>query len=130
MQKLDGTRAQIAIVDDDLSVRAGLNNLLSSVGYKTLLFESAEEVLQSNTLSNLSFMVLDVKLKGISGIELFEQLRTAEINIPAAFISGNADLNTQLRIARAGAVLFLSKPVDIELLLRTIDDTLKAIASP
>ena len=126
MQKLDVTRAQIAIVDDDLCVREGLNNLLSSVGYKTLLFESAEAVLQSDTLSNLSFMVLDVKLKGISGIELYEQLRAVKVNIPTAFISGNANLNTQLRIARAGAALFLSKPVDVELLLRTIDNTLKA----
>ncbi|HEY0924509.1 response regulator transcription factor [Rheinheimera pacifica] len=125
MQKLDGTRAQIAIVDDDFSVRAALGNLLRSVNYKTLLFESAEAVLQSNALRNISFMVLDVKLKGISGIELFEQLRAIEVNIPTAFISGNANLNTQLRIARAGAVLFLSKPVDVELLLRTIDDTLK-----
>ncbi|GAB57988.1 response regulator transcription factor [Rheinheimera nanhaiensis] len=126
MQQLDNKRDLIAIVDDDLSVRAGLNNLLSSVGYETILFESAEEVLQSNTLSHLSFMVLDVKLKGISGIELFEQLRAIEVNIPTAFISGNANLNTQLRIARAGAALFLSKPVDVELLLRTIDNTLKA----
>ncbi|PKM19587.1 MAG: response regulator [Gammaproteobacteria bacterium HGW-Gammaproteobacteria-15] len=125
MQKLDATRAQIAIVDDDFSVRAALGNLLRSVNYKTLLFESAEAVLQSNALRNISFMVLDVKLKGISGIELFEQLRAIEVNIPTAFISGNANLNTQLRIARAGAVLFLSKPVDVELLLRTIDDTLK-----
>lgn len=125
MQQLDNKRDLIAIVDDDLSVRAGLNNLLSSVGYETILFESAEEVLQSNTLSHLSFMVLDVKLKGISGIELYEQLRTVEVNIPAVFISGNVDLNTQLRIARAGAVQFLPKPVDVELLLRTIDDTLK-----
>ncbi|SEH72631.1 Response regulator receiver domain-containing protein [Rheinheimera pacifica] len=130
MQKLDGTRAQIAIVDDDFSVRAALGNLLRSVNYKTLLFESAEAVLQSNALREISFMVLDVKLKGISGIELFERLRAAEVNIPTAFISGNAGLNTQLRIARAGAVLFLSKPVDVELLLRTIDDTLNAIALP
>jgi FixJ family two-component response regulator len=125
MQAIDNKKDSIAIVDDDLSVRAGLNNLLSSVGYKTLLFKSAEEVLQSDTLTNLSFMVLDVKLKGINGIELFEQLRAADVNIPTLFISGNADLNTQLRIARAGALLFLTKPVDVELLLKTIDDTLK-----
>lgn len=130
MQKLDVTKAQIAIVDDDFCVREGLNNLLSSAGYKTLLFDSAEAVLQSDTLSNLSFMVLDVKLKGISGIELFEQLRAVKVNIPTAFISGNANLNAQLRIARAGAVLFLSKPVDVELLLRTIEDTLQAVALP
>jgi FixJ family two-component response regulator len=125
MQNLDGTRAQIAIIDDDMSVRAALSNLLSSVNYKTLLFESAEALLQSNTLRNINFMVLDVKLKGISGIELFEQLRAVEMNIPTAFISGDANLNTQLRIARTGAVLFLSKPVDVELLLKTIDDTLQ-----
>jgi FixJ family two-component response regulator len=125
MQAIDNKKDSIAIVDDDLSVRAGLNNLLSSVGYKTLLFKSAEEVLQSDTLTTLSFMVLDVKLKGINGIELFEQLRAADVNIPTLFISGNADLNTQLRIARAGALLFLTKPVDVELLLKTIDDTLK-----
>lgn len=126
MQKLDGTGTLIAIVDDDLSVRTALNNLLRSVSYKTQLFESAEAVLQSDVLSDIHFMVLDVKLKGISGIELFEQLRAAGVIIPTVFISGHADLNTQLRIARAGALLFLPKPVDVELLLSTIDDIVKA----
>lgn len=126
MQELDGTGTLIAIVDDDLSVRTALNNLLRSVSYKTQLFESAEAVLQSDVLSDINFMVLDVKLKGISGIELFEQLRAAGVTIPTVFISGHADLNTQLRIARAGAVLFLPKPVDVELLLKTIDDIVKA----
>ncbi|WP_215396230.1 response regulator transcription factor [Rheinheimera oceanensis] len=126
MRTIDNNKKFIAVVDDDLSVRAGLNNLLSSVGYKTLLFKSAEEVLQSDALTNLSFMVLDVKLKGINGIELFEQLRAADVNIPTVFISGNTDLNTQLRIARAGALLFLTKPVDVELLLRTIDSIMEA----
>jgi FixJ family two-component response regulator len=126
MQELDGSGALIAIVDDNLAVRAALDNLLSSVNYKTLLFESAEAVLQSKILYNISFMVLDVKLKGINGIELFERLRATGVSIPTAFISGNADLNTQLNIARNGAVLFLPKPVDVELLLRAINDTLKA----
>jgi FixJ family two-component response regulator len=126
MQELDGTGTLIAIVDDDLSVRTALNNLLRSVSYKTLLFESAEAVLQSDTLNDINFMVLDVKLKGISGIELFEQLRATGVTIPTVFISGHADLNTQLRIARAGALLFLPKPVDVELLLNTIDDIVKA----
>lgn len=126
MQELDGTGTLIAIVDDDLSVRTALNNLLRSASYKTLLFESAEAVLQSNMLSCIHFMVLDVKLKGISGIELFEQLRATGVTIPTVFISGHADLNTQLRIAQAGAVLFLPKPVDVELLLNTIDDIVKA----
>ncbi len=126
MQELDGTGTLIAIVDDDLSVRTALNNLLRSVSYKTLLFESAEAVLQSDVLSDIHFMVLDVKLKGISGIELFEQLSAAGVIIPTVFISGHADLNTQLRIARAGALLFFPKPVDVELLLNTIDDIVKA----
>ncbi len=126
MQKLEGTGTLIAIVDDDLSVRTALHNLLRSVSYKTLLFESAEAVLQSDVLSDIHFMVLDVKLKGISGIELFEQLRATGVTIPTVFISGHADLNTQLRIARAGAVLFLPKPVDVELLLTIIDRTVKA----
>lgn len=126
MQELDGTGTLIAIVDDDLSVRTALNNLLRSVSYQTLLFESAEAVLQSDALSGVSLMVLDVKFNGISGIELFEQLRTAGVTIPTVFISGHADLNTQLRIARAGALLFLPKPVDVEILLKTIDDIVKA----
>lgn len=126
MQELDGTGTLVAIVDDDLSVRTALHNLLRSVSYKTLLFESAEAVLQSEVLSDINFMVLDVKLKGISGIELFEQLSAAGVIIPTVFISGHADLNTQLRIARAGAVLFLPKPVDVELLLTIIDRTVKA----
>lgn len=126
MQIFDSTTSHIAIVDDDPAVRAALNNLLSSANYQTLLFESAEAVLHSDLLSKISFMVLDVKLKGISGIELCERLRTVKVNIPTVFISGNADLNTQLRIARAGALLFLPKPVDVEILLQAIEDTLNA----
>lgn len=126
MQELDGTGTLIAIVDDDLSVRTALNNLLRSVSYKTLLFESAEAVLQSDALNDINFMVLDVKLNGLSGIELFEQLHAAGVFIPTVFISGHADVNMQLRIARAGALLFLPKPVDVELLLYTIDYTVKA----
>lgn len=126
MQELDGTGTLVAIVDDDLSVRTALNNLLRSVSYKTLLFESAEAVLQSDSLNDINFMVLDVKLKGISGIELFKQLRAVGVIIPTVFISGHADLNTQLRIARAGALLFLPKPVDVEVLLTTIEHRVKA----
>ena len=122
MQKLDVTGALIAIVDDEQSVRTALSNLLCSVGYETVLFESAEAVLQSELLGDIDFMVLDVKLKGMSGIELFEQLNAAGVIIPTLFISGYADFNTQLRIARAGALLFLSKPVDVDILLQTIDD--------
>lgn len=126
MQKLDGAGTLIAIVDDELSVRTALNNLLRSVNYETLLFESAEAVLQSDLLAEINFMVLDVKLKGLSGIELFEQLHADGVFIPTVFISGYADVNMQLRIARAGALLFLPKPVDVELLLDTIEDMLKA----
>lgn len=126
MQKLEGTGTLIAIVDDEPSVRTALNNLLRSVNYQTLLFESAEAVLQSDLLADINFMVLDVKLKGLNGIELFEQLHAAGVFIPTVFISGHADLNMQLRIARAGALLFLPKPVDVELLLDTIEDRLKA----
>jgi len=126
MQELDGTGTLIAIVDDDLSVRTALNNLLNSMGYRTVLFESAEAVLQSDLLSAIHFMVLDVKLKGISGIELFEQLRADGVIIPTIFISGHADLNIQLRIARAGALSFLPKPVDVEILLTMIEHRVKA----
>lgn len=126
MQKLEGTGTLIAVVDDEQSVRTALNNLLRSMNYETLLFESAEAVLQSDMLGSIRFMVLDVKLKGVSGIELFEQLRTGGVTIPTVFISGHADLETQLRIARAGALLFLPKPVDVELLLKTIEDIVGA----
>ncbi len=125
MHKLDGTSTLIAIVDDEQSVRTALSNLLRSVSYETVLFESAEAVLQSDRLGDINFMVLDVKLKGMSGIELFEQLNATGVIIPTLFISGHADFNTQLRIARAGALLFLSKPVDVEILLQTIEDIVR-----
>jgi FixJ family two-component response regulator len=125
MQKLDVTNTLIAIVDDEQSVRRALSNLLLSVSYETVLFESAEDVLQSDILGDINFMVLDVKLKGMSGIELYEELHAAGVIIPTVFISGNADLDTQLRISQAGALLFLPKPVDVELLLKTIDDIVK-----
>lgn len=125
MHILDVTDFLIAIVDDEPSVRTALSNLLLSVSYETVLFESAEAVLKSDVLDDINFMVLDVKLKGMSGIELFEHLRYTGVIIPTVFISGNADLETQSRIKQAGAILFLPKPVDVELLLNTIDGILK-----
>lgn len=118
----------IAVVDDDKSVRFGLSNLLRSVGYSTRLFESAEDILMPTSLDSVAFMVVDIVLSGMSGIELYLRLKAQGINIPTVFISGNAGSDKLIKIydADAGAVLFLPKPVDTEILLKTIEQILSA----
>jgi FixJ family two-component response regulator len=114
----------IAIVDDEQSIRHGLSSLLRSVGYETVLFASAESFLSSYSMNNIKFMILDLKLTGVSGVKLFEQLREAKIIIPTVLISGNAEPEVVADLIKKGALLFLPKPINVELLLRKIDDIL------
>jgi FixJ family two-component response regulator len=110
-------KAIVFVVDDDASVREGLGSLIRSAGLRVETFASAQEFLFRPRADVPSCLVLDVRLPGLSGLDL--QKRLAEVNseIPIIFITGHGDVPTSVRAMKAGAVEFLTKPfVDRELL--------------
>ena len=115
----------IAIVDDDDSLRKSLDNLLRSVGFRTQGFASAEAFLRSNHIPDTTCLILDVRMPGMSGLELQRQLGAANWHIPIIFISAHADDDARARALAAGAVDFLYKPFHEEALLTAIDTALK-----
>ena len=110
---------RIAIIDDERSVRSGLSNLLESEGYSTDTFDSAEVFLSHPlALSGAALVITDIKLRGMSGLELFDKLRLLAVPPPPVlFISGHADENMQRYALGLGAAAFLRKPINIDILL-------------
>jgi FixJ family two-component response regulator len=100
----------VVIVDDDISVREGLDSLLRSVGLETRLFGSPGELFQSSIPDLPGCIVLDVRLPGVSGLDLQSQLMKQGVNLPIIFMTGHGDIPMTVRAMKAGAVDFLSKP--------------------
>ena len=100
----------VFVVDDDVSVREALKNLLRSVGFKVETFASAQEFLSSKRPDAPGCLVLDIRLPGGSGLDLQRRLIGAKIQIPIIFISAHADVPMSVRAMKAGAVEFLTKP--------------------
>jgi FixJ family two-component response regulator len=114
----------ISIVDDDDSLRNSLNNLIRSVGFRAQGFPSAEAFLNSSELHDTACLILDVRMPGMSGLDLQRQLRTTHSRIPIVFITSHGDDDAQARALEAGAVAFLYKPFREEALLKAIDSAL------
>ena len=110
----------IAIVDDDESVRSAIHGLLKSVGLKTRSFASAEEFLLSGQHRETACLITDIRMPGISGLELQARLAEEDCRIPIIFITAYADTRTRMQAMRAGAVEFLGKPFDDEVLLDSV----------
>jgi FixJ family two-component response regulator len=100
----------ISIVDDDASVRAATNNLLSSRGYVVYAFASAGDFLQSDRLQDSSCVVADVQMPAMSGLDLLTHMRTQGNNTPFIFITAFPEESVRARALKAGAVCFLAKP--------------------
>ena len=115
----------IAVVDDDQSVREALENLISSVGFEVRLFASAENFLDSDTPAQTDCAILDVRLPGLTGLELQQRLAVDGQSIPVIVITAQADDKTQDEAVAAGAIAFLKKPVTEEVLLTAVDAALK-----
>jgi FixJ family two-component response regulator len=115
----------IVVVDDDQSVREALENLMSSVGYEVKLFASAEEFLDSDTPIQTDCAVLDVRLPGMSGLELQRRLSADEQSIPVIIITAQGDDKSQDEAVAAGASAFLKKPVKEEVLLAALESALE-----
>jgi FixJ family two-component response regulator len=111
----------IAVVDDDESVRESLANLAESVGYKVALFASAEEFLQSvPRRDSLSCLILDVRLPGMSGVELYTQLPLSLRSIPTIFITAHAHPEMNMWARKPGVIAVLYKPFQPEVLLQVV----------
>jgi len=116
--------ALISIVDDDDSLRNSLNNLIRSVGFRAQGFSSAEAFLNSNQLHDTACLILDVRMPGMSGLDLQRQLVATNCRIPIIFITSHGDGDARARALEAGAVDFLYKPFREEALLKAIDSAL------
>jgi FixJ family two-component response regulator len=100
----------VYVVDDDRLIRDMLSSLFRSVGLRVLLFESAQEFLQSELEDAPSCLVLDIRLPRLSGFDLQAELAKSNINIPIIFLTGHGDISTSVRAMKGGAVDFLTKP--------------------
>ena len=110
----------ISVIDDDESVRRTTTRLIESFGFSTAAFESAETFLSSGHLNDTSCLIVDVRMPGISGLQLQSQLATAGRSIPIIFITAHDDNESRRRAMQAGAIAFLGKPFSDEQLLESI----------
>ena len=115
----------VYVVDDDPGVREALNSLIRSVGFRVQTFASAQDFLQSKPSTAPSCLILDVRLPGLSGLDLQRELRQADIHIPVIFVTGHADIPMSVRAMKAGAVEFLTKPVRDQDLLDAIQQAIE-----
>ena len=118
-------KAIVFVVDDDVSVREGLGSLIRSAGLKVETFASAREFLARSREDLPSCLVLDVRLPGLSGLDLQKRMAEVNIEIPIVFITGHGDVPTSVRAMKAGAVEFLTKPFRDQDLLEAIQQALR-----
>jgi FixJ family two-component response regulator len=122
---LDAKNPLISIVDDDDALRSSLENLIRSVGWQVQSFSSAEAFLRSHQVHETSCLILDVRMRGMSGLELQRQLVATSSCTPIIFITAHEDDERRRQALEAGAVAFLHKPFYQEELLSAIDAALK-----
>src|SRR5467141_880076 len=116
----DQSSRLIAIVDDDNSVQSALQDLIESEGLSTLCFGSAEQFLDSGVQHKAACLIADIRMPGISGLELQAKLKVERCRIPIIFITAHGDGKMRIQAMRDGAVEFLTKPFDNAVLLETV----------
>lgn len=116
--------AVVFVVDDDPSVREAIKSLMGSVALAVETFASAQEFLRSKRPDVPSCLVLDVRMRGLSGLDLQEEMAKSNLQIPIIFITGHGDIAMSVRAMKAGAVEFLTKPFRDQDLLDAIQQAL------
>jgi FixJ family two-component response regulator len=116
----------IAIVDDDKSVQNALQDLVEAEGLSARCFGSAEEFLESGERHKAACLVADIRMPGMSGLELQAKLNAEHCRIPIIFITAHGDAKMRIQAMRDGAVEFLTKPFDNTVLLETVQAALEA----
>jgi FixJ family two-component response regulator len=117
--------ATVFVVDDDPSVREAVASLLRSVGYRPRLFGSAQEFLASAKVEAPACLVLDVRMPGLGGLDCQRRLSEAGLQLPVIFMSGHGDIPMTVRVMKAGAVDFLTKPFRDQDLLDAVAQALE-----
>jgi FixJ family two-component response regulator len=110
----------VAIVDDDDSMRDTLQGLLRAVGFASRTFQSAEAFLESGNQHETACLITDIRMPGISGLDLQARLNAEHCRIPTIFITAHGDEDMRFQALRAGAVEFLPKPFDDEILVERV----------
>ena len=117
--------AIIAIVDDDASVREGLQSLIRSAGWRVEAFVSAQEFLARLGAEAPSCVILDLQLPGLSGLDLQNRMAEVGLDIPIVFLTGHGNIPASVQAMKAGAVEFLTKPLDEGKLLQAIQEAIE-----
>ena len=115
----------VAVVDDDELMRSALQGMLKSVGLPSQVFASAEEFLNSGQQRQTACLIADIRMPGMSGLELQAQLNAEHCRIPTIFITAHGDTKMRMQALRAGAVEFLAKPFNDEALLASVRGALE-----
>ena len=124
MDEADGR--VVCVVDDDASLRRSLGNLLMSAGFRVLTFESAEAFVESVERDRGGCVVLDVRMPGMSGVDLLRHLAATRSRMPVIMLTAHADDETRRRSLESGATAFLEKPVRTSVLLDAVRTALSS----
>ena len=117
---MSSTNAIIFVVDDDTSVRTALKRLIRSLGFEVETFDSAQAFLERELYDGPSCLVLDIRMPVTSGIELQRELKEADVHIPIIFITGHGTVQMSVKAMKAGALDFIEKPFEDQLLIDAI----------
>ena len=123
--KIEHTSTLLAILDDDKSMQSALRDLIESEGISTLCFDSAEQFLDSGARHKAACLLADVRMPGMSGIELQGNLKSERCRIPIIFITGRGDIPLAVSAMKKGASDFFTKPVDGTSLLNSVEQALQ-----
>jgi FixJ family two-component response regulator len=121
---LDQTSKLIAIIDDDEAMQDSLRDLLEAAGLAAQCFGSAEEFLKSDLHRTAACLIVDIRMPRMSGLELQVKLKEEDCNVPIIFITAHGDARMRIQAMRRGAVEFLAKPFDHQLLLKRVRSAL------
>lgn len=125
VKMMNAETAIIYVVDDDASIREALKNLFRSVGLEVETYSSAQQFLAAKRRDAPGCLVLDIRLHGVSGLDLQHQLLEAQVQIPIIFITGHGDIPMSVRAMKAGAVEFLTKPFRDQDLLDAVHEGIR-----
>jgi FixJ family two-component response regulator len=120
------TSPVVFIIDDDTSVRKSLSRLLRTSGFIVETYESGEQFLAREPYQGIGCMILDIRMPGLSGMDLHDELVRTQRALPIIFITGHGDIPMSVRAMKNGAIDFLPKPFDEEDLLQALDKAIKA----
>ncbi len=123
---IQGKTTLVAIVDDDDLMRSALQGLLKEAGLPARAFASAEEFLKSGQQHETACLITDIRMPGMSGLDLQAKLNADQCRIPTIFITAHGDTKMRMQALRAGAVEFLAKPFDDEALVESVRAALKS----